>query len=75
MGGEREERDNLSLQDAIFLNINILMQFDACCVLVCLAGAFYFSDLFLALAGYSGGDPGWVVGCLFPMPPAEPQKL
>lgn len=39
MGGEREERDNLSLQDAIFLNINILMQFDARCVLVCQAAA------------------------------------
>lgn len=39
MGGEREERDNLSLQDAIFLNINILMQFDARCVLVRQAGA------------------------------------
>lgn len=39
MGGEREERDNLSLQDAIFLNINILMQFDARCVLVRQEGA------------------------------------
>lgn len=46
MGGEREERDNLSLQDAIFLNINILMQFDACCVLVHQAGAFIFQIYF-----------------------------
>lgn len=30
MGGEREERDNLGLHGAIFLNINIIMQFDAC---------------------------------------------
>lgn len=34
VGGEREERENLGLQDAIFLNINILMKFDARCVLV-----------------------------------------
>lgn len=46
MGGEREGRDNLSLQDAIFLNINILMQFDARCVLVRQAGAFILQIYF-----------------------------
>jgi len=46
VGGEREERDNLSLQDAIFLNINILMQFDAHCVLVQQAGAFILQIYF-----------------------------